>query len=166
MRYQFQNTGSYNISGTNLSNLLVALTSTGTSGVALIGAFRLKRLLLVDTGGNPIYLNWFGNQASGVNYQSEIGLTDVGSFSASRIDSRPPKNSLAAFWVGGANTNIMFTLQGAAETTYVDIWVDFVLSGATRTVTLSGPSAAGNAVYVNALSGNINITAMSTSAVY
>jgi len=140
LRFNANSTGTnLSITQTQLLNLMVA-NSTGASTAtvaSLINSIRVRRVRVVDVAGNLITFTWLGGNASGTAFQSEKTLTAVGAYGPAIIDSRPPKNSAASFFIGAGSSNAVMQLGVfTVSTTYVDLWVQVELGyGTTRAVT-------------------------------
>lgn len=107
---------------------------------------------MVDTTGGEILLTWAG-AAIGSGVSSDVTLTAAGNAQfPSVIDAKPPKLSGAAFWIGGVSSNLVMTVSGAANTTWVDLWAEATIGSLTRQFTTSS-SGNNNTVYFLPLDG-------------
>jgi len=111
-----------------LSRLLMSTVSGSTTAYELIGGFKINRLQVwfPPSGPQPLSainigpaITWLGG---GLGTNKVITCHSLSTADPAHLDSRPPRNSQAAFWgTGAGNSNTYFYLNQATEGAYLDL---------------------------------------------
>lgn len=148
MHFRFQCTGAATVSAITQANLLqlaMVFANGATTGYRFFGAVRVKRVMMCDVSlANKIAFVWLGSQSATGGWQAEKQLMSVGSTTQNaRIDTVPPPNSAAAWWIGTQTNTQVFGLYPAGTDTFVDVWLDVQIgygNTGSNTTTNSAPA--------------------------
>jgi len=98
--------------GTATPLTVVGLQTAANTNTAIFNSFKIKRIRVwgppaADLMPVTVQVNWDGSSATaGVSQNAaskSVTDTSVGSSRVAHVDSKPPKDSNASFWQGGAN---------------------------------------------------------------
>jgi hypothetical protein len=137
------------ITDTLLSRLLMTTISSSTTASTLIGGFKIDRIQVwfPPTGPQPLSainlgpgITWLGG---GLGTNKVVCRQSLSTAEPAHLDSRPPKNSQAAFWgTGNGNSNTYFYINQAVEGAYLDLSLSIKLNvGVCTTTTVAAASA-------------------------
>lgn len=111
-----------------LSRLIMSTVSGSTTANELIGGFKIDRVQVwfPPTGPQPLSainigpgITWLGG---GLGTNKVVTRQSLSTAEPAHLDSRPPRNSQAAFWgTGAGNSNTYFYINQAAEGAYLDL---------------------------------------------
>lgn len=137
------------ITDADLSSLLMSVISGSSTGTELIAGFKIKRLRFwtpyadgQPLGGSSVpvgpAITWLGG---GLASDKTICCQSLSSARPALLDTRPPRNSQAAFWgLGAGNSNTYFSINGSVLGSYIDLDMQIILalgSSTTRALTAS-----------------------------
>jgi len=134
-----------------LSRLLMSTVSGSTTAYELIGGFKIVRLQIwfPPSGPQPLSainigpaITWLGG---GLGTNKVITCHSLSTADPSHLDSRPPRNSQAAFWgTGAGNANTYFYINQATEGAYLDLSLSIKLNvGVSTSTTIAAASFSG-----------------------
>ncbi len=138
-----------------LVRLMVMCTST-TTYYSLIRYVRVRRVTMFDSSGGFIELSWVGPLYPGNAVVNAQGTSAFPSY----LTSTPPSGGDAGNWISNAtaSSTAVFELTGTANTTVVDVNVDYLTTddvGSPAALTLTTSGTTGQ-IYFNALDGTAN----------
>jgi hypothetical protein len=149
LRFVGSSQNAIDITGKCLLNLLLSGISGSTAATNLVESIKINKISIYTTvdsttdafGG--MSLNWKGERSPDkiINAQGTVSHPAV-------IHSRPPVNSLSAFWITNIDNNLddpLFSIDsGGTFFPIVDLSLNFTLgTGATRTCTITNPALTG-----------------------
>jgi len=134
-----------------LSRVLMSTVSGSTTANELIGGFKIERLQIwfPPSGPQPLSainigpaITWLGG---GLGTNKVVTCHSLSTAEPAHLDSRPPRNSQAAFWgTGAGNSNTYFYINQATEGAYIDLSLSIKLSvGVCTTTTVASASFSG-----------------------
>jgi len=111
-----------------ISRFLMSTVSGSTTADELIGGFKIQRIQIwfPPSGPQPLSainlgpgITWLGG---GLGTNKVVCRQSLSTAEPAHLDSRPPRNSQAAFWgTGAGNSNTYFYLNQAVEGAYLDL---------------------------------------------
>jgi len=142
-----------------ISRLLLVAVATSTTAYELIGGFKIERIQIwfPPSGPQPLSavnlgpgLTWLGG---GLGTNKVVCRQSLSTSEPAHLDSRPPRNSQAAFWgTGAGNSNTYFYLNQAVEGAYLDLSLSIKLYvGVLTTTTVAAFASSG--IYYGRLDG-------------
>jgi len=154
-----------------ISRLLMSTVSGSTTAYELIGGFKINRLQIwfPPSGPQPLSainigpaITWLGG---GLGTNKVITCHSLSTADPAHLDSRPPRNSQAAFWgTGAGNSNTYFYLNQATEGAYLDLGLSIKLNVGVCTSTAIA-SASFSGILYGRLDGSSGIWSAITGGV-
>jgi len=134
-----------------ISRLMMSTVSGSTTANELIGGFKIDRIQVwfPPTGPQPLSainigpgITWLGG---GLGTNKVVTRQSLSTAEPAHLDSRPPKNSQAAFWgTGAGNSNTYFFVNQAAEGAYIDLSLSIKFNvGVCTTTTVAAAAFSG-----------------------